>query len=67
MPLKIFISTETAARNARRFNTSLDDEVTLYLIHGILHLLGFDDHAPKDIARMRRKEQEILKILNPKR
>src|SRR4051794_26742890 len=39
----IFISTETAQRQACEFRTSTDDEIKLYLIHGLLHLHGFDD------------------------
>ncbi len=33
------------------------------MVHGILHLLGFDDHRPKDIVQMRKKEQALLDYL----
>jgi probable rRNA maturation factor len=39
----IFISTETAQRQAREFRTSTESEIKLYLIHGLLHLHGFND------------------------
>jgi len=59
----IIISTDAALKNAKAYETTLAQELTLYIIHGILHLLGFDDHAPRDIQKMRKKEQELLKRL----
>ena len=38
-------------------------EVTLYVVHGILHLLGYDDIDPKDRAKMRAKEKKYMKLL----
>jgi probable rRNA maturation factor len=40
---EILISTETAQRQAREFRTSTPDEIKLYIVHGLLHLHGFDD------------------------
>ena len=60
---EIVISTATARRNAKLYGGSLGREIALYVIHGILHLLGFDDHAKRDIERMRREENKILKAL----
>lgn len=40
---EIVISVETAARHARQFRTSALAEIRLYLVHGLLHLAGFDD------------------------
>jgi probable rRNA maturation factor len=57
---EIVISAEMAASNARRFETPVARELELYIIHGILHLLGYNDHAPKDIKKMRAKEQELM-------
>lgn len=57
----IVISTEKAWENARLFKTSTLREVKLYLIHGILHLLGFKDKRIKDRIRMQRKALKILK------
>lgn len=56
----IAICVDMALRNAKAYQTSLDRELVLYVAHGILHLLGFDDHKPADIRKMRKKEQEIL-------
>ena len=60
---EIIISADSARKNAKTFGGSPQKEIILYVIHGILHLLGFDDHSPKDIQSMRREEQKILKAL----
>jgi probable rRNA maturation factor len=49
---EIFISTETAKRQARTHRTSLAEEMRLYLVHGLLHLHGFDDQSPDRKRRM---------------
>ena len=60
---EIIISTVTACKNAKRFQTSPHHELTLYVIHGILHLLGYDDHTPRDRKNMRKKERKLTEIL----
>jgi probable rRNA maturation factor len=55
----IFISTETAQANSRRFGSSTDAEIRLYIAHGILHLLGFDDTTAA-AARLMAKAQDRL-------
>ena len=57
---EIIICPSEAARNARRYGTTLQRELVLYVIHGILHLAGFDDKAVEDALRMRKKEQKLL-------
>lgn len=57
----IAISTETALRQAKRFHSPVGREVALYVIHGILHLLGYDDRKKSARLLMRRKEKELLK------
>ncbi len=59
----IIISTDAALKNSRIYATALSKEMTLYVIHGILHLLGFDDHTSRDTKRMRKKEQDLLAYL----
>jgi len=56
----IIISTDTALRNAKAFRTDILKEINLYLIHGVLHLLGYDDRAPKEKKLMREKEKEYV-------
>ncbi len=56
----LVICPEVAARNAVEHECSLDDELALLIVHGILHLLGMD-HEEEDEARvMESKEQELL-------
>jgi len=57
---EIYVSAVTARRNASQFKTDPKSELVLYIIHGILHLLGYDDHSAKDKKKMREKEREIL-------
>jgi len=61
---EIIISVEAAVKNAKLYHATLKAEITLYVIHGILHLLGYDDHSSSDIKRMRAKEQELLNLLS---
>ena len=57
----VMISTETARRNARRFRSSLERELALYMVHGLLHLLGYEDKTSSQKRRMRGREKEILR------
>lgn len=61
---EIVICTDAAIQNAEIFKTSVDFELKLYLVHGILHLSGFDDKTLKKRKIMQKREAEILKILN---
>lgn len=56
----VFISLDTARSNAGRFGTSFEEEVVLYVIHGILHLAGYDDGTGAEVRRMRAEEKRIL-------
>ena len=60
---EIIISTDAARQNARTYKTSLEKELALYVIHGILHLLGYDDHGKAKTRLMRKKEAELLRFL----
>lgn len=57
---EIVISTETAKRQARKFRTSLEDELRLYLVHGLLHLCGFDDKTRKGAIEMKRVQERVV-------
>jgi probable rRNA maturation factor len=57
---EIFISAESARRNARRFGNSLARELRLYVIHGLLHLHGFDDQDEGSARKMRIVQRRIL-------
>lgn len=57
---EIFISAEMAVRNARRFATALIHELRLYIVHGLLHLSGFDDQTEAAARKMRAMQEKIL-------
>ena len=57
---EILISVETARRQARAYRTSFEHELRLYLLHGLLHLRGFNDAKPAGRARMKRIQEKIV-------
>lgn len=57
---EVIISTETALQDAEKFGWSPREEVVLYLIHGILHLVGYDDLSSTEQAVMRARERAML-------
>ena len=63
---EIFISIETAQRQARHYRTSLGHELRLYLVHGLLHLHGFDDQTAPSRARMSHIQEGIVARLQQK-
>jgi probable rRNA maturation factor len=60
---EIVISAETAARQARQFGTTLDHELRLYFVHGLLHLHGFDDKTAGGAAEMKRRQERVVASL----
>ena len=56
----IAISVETAARQAAEAGLSIEQELAHLVLHGVLHLLGYDHQAPEDDARMRAREEAVL-------
>jgi len=60
----IYISSDTAHKNAKRFKTSFKKELTLYTVHGLLHLLGFGDKTRKEKKRIRRTEKRLLEEIS---
>ena len=57
---EIFVSVETAKANARRFRTNTDAEIRLYIAHGILHLLGFNDTTAAAARTMAKTQERIV-------
>ena len=57
---ELVVSTETAVTNAAQYGWNPRDELTLYLVHGLLHLCGYDDQSRKEQRLMRARETEIL-------
>ena len=58
---EIFICIDDAITQAREFKTTWQSEVARYVIHGVLHLLGYDDLKPKARAKMKREENRLVR------
>jgi probable rRNA maturation factor len=56
----IAISVETAARQAAEANLTIEQELAHLVLHGLLHILGYDHETPDDDAAMRAREEGIL-------
>ena len=57
----VVISVDTARLAAKDFDSSLDEELDLYLAHGLLHLLGHDHHSKPEARKMEALERKLLK------
>ncbi len=57
---EVIVSAETADATAPRFDWPAQDELLLYVIHGTLHLVGYDDTTVEAEAEMRQREQAYL-------
>lgn len=60
---EIIVSVETAVDTAGERSISIEGEIILYIVHGILHLLGYDDDNERDAGIMHEEELKILKVL----
>ncbi len=58
----IFVSIERIRENSQTLNTVFEEEVKRVIVHGLLHLCGYDDHTPEDKAEMRRLESEYILV-----
>ncbi|MBH0202040.1 MAG: rRNA maturation RNase YbeY [Nitrospira sp.] len=62
----VVISLPTAARQAKEAGRSIDDELAMLLIHGVLHLCGYDhERNPREAVRMARRERAVLHRMSP--
>ena len=62
---EVVISYPQAVEQAKEQGHSIEQELALLIIHGILHLLGYDHEKPEEESRMRAREREILKEIVP--
>jgi probable rRNA maturation factor len=60
---EIYVNLDRARSQARDYGVSFSDETRRLLIHGTLHLLGYDDTTPSHRRRMRQREEFYLNIL----
>lgn len=59
---EVYVDMDTARERHAEFETSFEEEVRRYAVHGLLHLLGYDDATPADKAAMRRLEDRYLSL-----
>jgi probable rRNA maturation factor len=57
---ELVISVETTVKSANELELDACDELALYVVHGLLHLCGYDDRNEADALAMRRRESEVL-------
>ena len=57
---EVIVCPAVAGESSNKYQNSVSEEIVLYIIHGILHLCGYDDHTSADRREMRRAETEIL-------
>ena len=60
---EVLISSDTAFRNSKAFKTNFEEEIALYVIHGILHLFGYEDETAGDRGKMFRLQERVLRAL----
>lgn len=60
----LFISIDTVKDNAQFYGTEFNDELNRVIVHGLLHLIGYDDHTPEEQKVMREKENYYLELRN---
>ncbi len=57
---ELYISLQDAARNAKKYNVPLEQELMRLVIHGVLHLLGYNDKRSKQQVVMKRMENRLI-------
>ena len=58
----LFISIDSVRENAIEYGCDFDTELNRVIVHGLLHLIGYDDHTDDDIRTMRAKENYYLSL-----
>lgn len=58
----LFISVDSVRENSIEYGTDFNDELNRVIVHGILHLIGYDDGSEEEIAQMRSKENYYLSL-----
>lgn len=60
---ELYVCVEDAVKQARSFRTTWQSEVVRYIVHGILHLCGHDDHRAVARRAMKREENRLVRLL----
>lgn len=58
----LFISVDSVLENSIEFGTDFEEELHRVIVHGVLHLIGYDDHTDEDKKVMRQKEDYYLQM-----
>lgn len=58
----LFISVDSVRENSKEFGTDFDEELHRVIVHGLLHLIGYDDHTEEEQKVMRSKENYYLSL-----
>lgn len=58
----LFISVDSVKENSIFYKTDFDEELNRVIVHGLLHLIGYDDHSDEDQKMMRSKENYYLEV-----
>ena len=58
----LFISIDSVRENAAFYKTEFEEELNRVIVHGVLHLIGYDDHSEADKKEMRSKENYYLSL-----
>ncbi len=58
----LFISVDSVRENALYYGTEFEDELNRVMVHGLLHLIGYDDHTEEEQKVMREKEDYYLSL-----
>ena len=58
----LFISVDSVRENSIEFGTDFEEELHRVIVHGVLHLIGYDDHTDEDKKVMRQKEDYYLQM-----
>ncbi|HEX5132051.1 MAG TPA: rRNA maturation RNase YbeY [Candidatus Krumholzibacteria bacterium] len=61
----IYVSLDTLARDARRLGVDVSHLALRIVVHGMLHVIGYDHENDADAARMERRERAVLKRILP--
>lgn len=60
----IFISVDTVADNAKEYNVTFEKELERVMVHGVLHLVGYNDKSDSEVKQMRTKENQYLSLFD---
>lgn len=61
---EVVISVETAKRQARQYGTTVEHELRLYVVHGLLHLSGFEDKTAAGATEMKGVQERLVRSLS---